>query len=479
MKELDQYIGPSFALNSGFGGSTRENIVYVHDPTVGYYHYGQGHPMKPYRLALTHDLIVTYGLTKYMQCYCGRRATKADLLKFHASDYVDFLHKLTNEKWRLELEAIGMRFNIGDDCPVFAGMYDFCCQYTGSSLDATKHIINGTADIAINWSGGLHHAKQSEASGFCYINDITLSIIELLKHYPRILYIDIDVHHGDGVQEAFYTSDRVLTLSFHKYGDGFFPGSGKLEEIGVRNGKNFTINVPLHNGIDDAGYAYLFQPIVTATMETYRPSVIVLQCGADSLGCDRLGCFNLSLQGHGNCISFIKSFKVPLLVLGGGGYTIRNVSRCWAYETGLLCSRLLPNELPSDTQHREYFAPDYQLFPDTWTQIENCNTRSYLDSLKAQVLANIRTLQGAPSVQLQTVPIDHVDSDTESDDASSNEEDVSRPNIQVATLLQKTDPVEFQKIRISLRQNLVKASMNEYTTDIETEDESYLDVAMD
>lgn len=438
LEELDIATGPSFALNSS--KIAKEDIIYIHDPTVGYYHYGPGHPMKPYRLALTHDLVLHYGLADYMKVYSGRKATKADLLKFHAPDYVNFLHKLTSEKWRLELENMGTRFNIGDDCPVFAGMYDFCCQYTGASLDAAHHLIHGNADIAINWSGGLHHAKQSEASGFCYINDITLAILELLKYYPRVLYIDIDVHHGDGVQEAFYISDRVLTLSFHKYGDGFFPGSGSLEEMGVRKGKYHTINVPLHNGIDDAGYAYLFQPIVTATIETYRPSVIVLQCGADSLGCDRLGCFNLSLKGHGECVSFVKSFKIPLLILGGGGYTIRNVARCWAYETGLLCSRLLPNELPQTTPHREYFAPDYQLFPDTWTQIENCNTRSYLDRLKSQILDNIRRLFGAPSVQLQSVPVDPVESDDDGETESS--------------IVSDMDPIEIRKMRISLRQNL-------------------------
>jgi len=171
----------------------------------------------------------------------------------------------------------------------------------------------------------------------------------------------------------------------------------------------------------------------------------VLQCGADSLGCDRLGCFNLSLKGHGDCVSFVKSFKIPLLVLGGGGYTIRNVARCWAYETGLLCSRILPNELPHDTPHREYFAPDYQLFPDTWTQIENCNTRSYLDRLKSQILDNIRRLFGAPSVQLQSVPIDHIESD----------DDTYSPDI---------DPHEHERLRISLRRNLAKPHSPDHDT---------------
>jgi len=120
------------------------------------------------------------------------------------------------------------RYILGEftDCPVFDGLYDFCATYTGCSIDGAVKLNHGLTDIAVNWSGGLHHAKKMEASGFCYVNDIVLAILELLKYNPRVLYIDIDVHHGDGVEEAFYTTDRVMTLSFHKYGD-FFPGTGK------------------------------------------------------------------------------------------------------------------------------------------------------------------------------------------------------------------------------------------------------------
>jgi len=109
---------------------------------------------------------------------------------------------------------------------------------------------HGLTDIAINWAGGLHHAKKSEASGFCYINDIVLAILELLKYHARVLYIDIDIHHGDGVEEAFYSTNRVMTVSFHKFGD-FFPGTGDLKDDGVKKGKNYSVNFPLESGIDD------------------------------------------------------------------------------------------------------------------------------------------------------------------------------------------------------------------------------------
>mmetsp|Transcript_4378 Transcript_4378/g.3636 ORF Transcript_4378/g.3636 Transcript_4378/m.3636 type:complete len:143 (-) Transcript_4378:514-942(-) len=130
-------------------------------------------------------------------------------------------------------------------------------------------------DIAINWSGGLHHAKKCEASGFCYINDCVLSILELLKVYDKVLYIDIDCHHGDGVEEAFYTSNRVLTLSLHKFGD-FFPGTGHIDDRGLDDGENHSINVPLKDGIDDFNYETLFKPVLKAVIDNFKPGAIVL-----------------------------------------------------------------------------------------------------------------------------------------------------------------------------------------------------------
>ena len=150
--------------------------------------------------------------------------------RFHDSDYVDFLSKTTPTT---PLSSAFTRFNFADDCPVFDGMYDFCRAYAGASLAAARRLRAGATDIAINWTGGLHHAKKFEASGFCYINDIVLAILELLQTFPRVLYIDIDIHHGDGVQEAFYTSNRVMTVSFHKYGNDFFPCTGDISETGV------------------------------------------------------------------------------------------------------------------------------------------------------------------------------------------------------------------------------------------------------
>lgn len=175
--------------------------------------------------------------------------------------------------------------------------------------------------------------------------DIVLGIIELLRFKKRVLYIDIDVHHGDGVEEAFYTTDRVMTVSFHKYGE-YFPGTGELRDIGVGPGKNYAVNFPLRDGIDDVTYKSIFEPVIQSVMDYYQPEAIVLQCGGDSLSGDRLGCFNLSMRGHANCVNFVKKFNMPTLVLGGGGYTMRNVARTWAYETGVLVGQELSPMLP-------------------------------------------------------------------------------------------------------------------------------------
>lgn len=153
------------------------------------------------------------------------------------------------------------------------------------------------------------------------------------------------MHHGDGVEEAFYTTDRVLTVSFHKYGE-FFPGTGEVRDIGVGSGKNYAVNVPLRDGIDDESYLNLFKPIINCAVERFRPGAIVLQCGSDSLSGDRLGGFNLSLIGHASCVQFVKSLDLPLLVLGGGGYTIKNVSKSWALETGVLVGKPMSATLP-------------------------------------------------------------------------------------------------------------------------------------
>ncbi|XP_065197418.1 histone deacetylase 3-like [Sycon ciliatum] len=382
---------------------SKKRVSYFYDPDVGNFHYGVGHPMKPHRLALTNTLVFSYGLHEKMEICRPYHASQQDMCRFHDSDYIKFLQSITPDNSQTILKDTTTNFCVGEDCPIFSGIYEFCSIYTGASLEGASKLNTGACDIAINWSGGLHHAKKSEASGFCYVNDIVISILELLKYHPRVLYIDIDIHHGDGVQEAFYLTDRVMTCSFHKYGRGFFPGTGDMYETGFDLGKYFSVNVPLKDGIDDNGFLYIFKPVIQGIVQHFQPSVIVLQCGADSLGCDRLGCFNLTTRGHGECVSLVKSFGIPLLVLGGGGYTVRNVARCWTHETALLLDQPIANDLPYN-EYCEYFAPDLMLHPEIGSRIENQNPRQYLDQIKSMILDNLRILDCAPSVQMQVIP---------------------------------------------------------------------------
>ncbi|XP_042231640.1 histone deacetylase 3-like isoform X2 [Homarus americanus] len=387
------------------GGKT---VAYFYDPDVGNFHYGPGHPMKPHRLSITHSLVLHYGLYKKLQIYRPYRANFHDMTRFHSEEYIDFLMRVSPQNVQNFTKNLG-QFNMADDCPVFDGLYDFCSMYTGASLEGAVKLNHNCCDVAINWSGGLHHAKKFEASGFCYVNDIVIAILEMLKYHPRVLYIDIDIHHGDGVQEAFYLTDRVMTVSFHKYGNYFFPGTGDMFEIGHESGRYYSVNVPLKEGIDDSSYTQVFKPVIEAVIEFYRPTAIVLQCGADSLSGDRLGCFSLSTKGHGECVNFTKKFGVPLLVLGGGGYTPRNVARCWAYETGLLVDTDMPTEIPYNTEYFQYFAPDFSLHPEVITRQENGNSRQYLEAIVKHVQDNLRMVQHAPSVQMQDVPKDGMD----------------------------------------------------------------------
>ena len=304
---------------------SKSKVCYYYDSDIGNYYYGQGHPMKPHRMRMTHNLLLNYGLYRKMEVYRPHKATQDEMTKFHSDDYIRFLRSIRPDNMG-EYSKLLQRFNVGEDCPVFDGLYEFCQLSCGGSVASAvklnKQVTSArlyfitrkissfsfsfqAADIAVNWAGGLHHAKKSEASGFCYVNDIVLAILELLKYHQRVLYIDIDIHHGDGVEEAFYTTDRVMTVSFHKYGE-YFPGTGDLRDIGAGRGKYYSLNFPLRDGIDDQCYEGIFVPVMSRVMELYQPSAIVLQCGADSLSGDRLGCFNLTLKGHAKCVEFMK-----------------------------------------------------------------------------------------------------------------------------------------------------------------------------
>lgn len=398
------------------GESQKKRVCYFFDSDIGGFHYGPGHPMKPTRIRMCHSLVMNYGLYKKMEIFRAKPATKREMTQFHSDEYVDFLSRITPSNMNQYIKE-QHKYNVGDDCPVFDGLFDYCSISAGGSMEGAARLSRDKCDIAINWAGGLHHAKKSEASGFCYVNDIVLGILELLRYHSRVLYIDIDVHHGDGVEEAFYTTDRVMTVSFHKYGE-YFPGTGELRDVGISKGKYYALNFPLRDGISDENYKSVFEPVIRQVMDDYDPSAIVLQCGTDSLSGDKLGCLNLSMRGHANCVRFVKSFNKPLLLLGGGGYTMRNVSRAWAYETGLAAGVELGSEIPVN-EYYEYFGPDYELDVKP-SNTEDVNSPEYLERVKNIVLENLRKLKGPPSVQMTDIP--KMPLDYEMDDMKHHED---------------------------------------------------------
>ncbi|KAJ2720945.1 histone deacetylase (class I) Clr6 [Coemansia sp. Benny D115] len=398
-------------------GLGSKRVTYYYDEDVGNYNYGYDHCMKPFRIRMAHSIITSYGLDKKMAVLQPPRATAREMTRFHTDDYIAYLQRVSPELAQ-QMPTYNDRFLPPSDCPPFDGVYEFCSISAGGSIAGAKRINQGDSDIVINWAGGLHHAKRGEASGFCYVNDIVLAILELLRYHQRVVYLDIDVHHGDGVEEAFYTTDRVMSVSFHQFGS-FFPGTGDIKDVGVERGKYYAVNVPLREGIDDETYAFVFRRVMRNVMESYRPSAILMQCGTDSLSGDRLGCFNLSMQGHAACVEFMKSFGVPLFCVGGGGYTIRNVARTWAYETSVLLGEKLDPSMPYN-DYFDFYGPEYLLDVPA-SNMTNMNTREQLERICADISDHLRNVPHAPSVQMQEVPRDWPsDSEDDADDEAAD-----------------------------------------------------------
>ena len=367
-------------------------VAYYFNNEIGNFYYGPFHPMKPLRMKMTHEMLRAYNiLSKFNRIIPEDHpdfTSKIDFTNFHSDEYINFLMTVTPDNMNQMQEQL-LYYSIGDDCPIFYGLGDFCrMSGTGSVLGA--HYINeGWSQTSINWCGGLHHAKRSEAIGFCYLNDCVLAILELLTRHQRVMYIDIDVHHGDGVEEAFFCTDRVLTCSFHKFGD-YFPGTGSINDIGAGAGKYYAVNFPCYEGMDDVSFEHIFQSTVNNCVEKFKPEAIVLQCGTDSLSGDRLGCFNLSIKGHSIGVRYVKTLGIPFMLLGGGGYTLRNVPRAWTNEAALSLDIELDDEMPKH-DYLEYFYPEYKLNMPV-SNMENVNTPEYLNSILEQIDNHLKNI---------------------------------------------------------------------------------------
>jgi len=328
--------------------------AFIYSDDFAKYDYGPGHPLKPFRLKLTYELIKAYGLLSLpdVRVVKANPAAEDDLLLYHTGDYIDIL-KAANSGLEIPGEE---RYGLGfEDNPVFEGVFEWSRLVTGASLQAADLVDSGEVSIAFNISGGLHHALASRASGFCYINDPVVVISSLLKKGRRIAYIDIDAHHGDGVQAAFYHTDKVLTISLHESGRYLFPGTGFESETGEGEGKGYSVNIPMPPSSDDELFVYTFNEVVPSLIKRFSPDIIVGQLGVDSFLTDPLTHLNYTTNGFCEVVGKMKDLSPKWIALGGGGYEITNVAKAWTLAWAIMNNVDPPDNLP------ETFLKQYPL----------------------------------------------------------------------------------------------------------------------
>lgn len=313
--------------------------------------HGPQHPLKPERLQRTFELLSEYGAlaAPNVEVVKPRVAEPEELALFHTQDYIRVTRALS--RGELSLPAGSYGFGPGDN-PIFSGMYETEALKVGSALQAAELLHRGDCEVAFSYSGGLHHAGPDFASGFCVFNDCAVAIQWLLDQGLRVAYVDIDVHHGDGVQNAFFDSDRVLTISLHQDPRSLFPGTGFIHEIGRGAGTGFSVNVPLPPLTFDEAYLRAFEAIVPPLLRRFSPDIVATQLGVDTHYTDPLA--NLALTTHGQLAVFqaLEALSPRWLAFGGGGYAVDLVPRSWALAFGVMSGQELPAELPPSYRKR-------------------------------------------------------------------------------------------------------------------------------
>jgi acetoin utilization protein AcuC len=272
-----------------------------------------------------------------------RPPTEAELATFHTREYIDAVRRLS----RGETDINPARYHFGPgDNPVFEGMYESEGLKVGAALVGTELLLDGEVDVAFSFAGGLHHAGRDFASGFCVFGDGAVAIQRMLDAGRRVAYIDIDAHHGDGVQAAFYADDRVLTISFHESGRYLFPGSGFTHELGQGKGQGYSINIPLWPYTDDEIFIWAFDQVVPPLLERFAPDIVVAQLGVDAHWRDPLTHLALTTHGFEALFQRIRRLSTCWLALGGGGYDRTVVPRAWTLAWGVMSGQTFANDLP-------------------------------------------------------------------------------------------------------------------------------------
>jgi acetoin utilization protein AcuC len=322
------------------------STVLIHSEDWARFDYGRQHPLRMERLGLTWRLMQAYGLTRLpgASVQAPTPASERDIAKFHAPEYLDVL-KAANAGTQ---PPHGGAYGLGPgDNPVFRGLWEAAQLVAAGSLMAADLVATGQAERVFHFAGGLHHALRERASGFCYVNDAVLAILRLRERGLRVAYVDIDAHHGDGVQYAFYDDPQVLTISTHERGERLFPGTGFVNELGEGDAAGFSVNLPLEAYTDSGVYLPAFEAVVPPLLERFKPDVIVAQLGIDSHRSDPLTHLALDIQGFARAFARILPLAPRVIALGGGGYDIRNVARGWTVAWAVLNGVELPAALPA------------------------------------------------------------------------------------------------------------------------------------
>jgi acetoin utilization protein AcuC len=305
--------------------------LFVWDRALTQHVYRPDHPLKPARLIGVHDTLKRLGAFDRPTAgvIAPRGATRDEIELIHAPDHVEAVMQASADPG-LDHGAWGMQE--WGDTPPFHGMHEASLLTTGASLVAMEEVISGRARAAVNYAGGLHHAMAARASGFCIYNDPAIVCAILAQKGMRVAYVDIDAHHGDGVQAAFYDTDRVLTISLHETGRTLFPGTGFADERGTGAGKGYSVNVALPPFTDDPAYVRAFDAIVPPLVTRFHPDVLVTQQGIDPHFADPLTHLMLSTRAREHCVSSFARMGLPWIAMGGGGYDLDAVRRTWSLE---------------------------------------------------------------------------------------------------------------------------------------------------
>ena len=320
------------------------NKIFVHGPQLDAFPYPDSCPFKTCRAGGVYKTLNSMGLLTGADKLVvpPQRATFQELSKYHSKPYLKAMQKADAGEY--EMGMLVMQLGTGD-CPVFEGMYEYATWAVGATITAARQIIDGKACVAFNPSGGYHHAFDSMAGGFCYINDVVLGCMELADAGKKVLFLDIDVHHCDGVQSAFYERADVMTISLHQDGRTLFPGTGFTDEIGAGDGEGYCVNLPLPSGMYDELYLKAFRSIVLPLIHAHEPDVFVLEAGADTLQGDPLAGFSLTNNVFVDVINSLRMFGKPILATGGGGYNLENTVRAWSLVWTALCGEQTDHDL--------------------------------------------------------------------------------------------------------------------------------------